>query len=136
MTALPCADVLGGKAPKDTPVTVKGWVRTRRDSKAGISFVHLADGSSFHPVQVVVPSALQHIKSGGVFVLLVKPQFECGPEWVEKGGVVRDPAARQRAVESVEAMLIELGCKVMGHVDSPILGPAGNAEILVAGRKG
>ena len=39
MTALPCADVLGGRAPKDTPVTVKGWVRTRRDSKAGISFV-------------------------------------------------------------------------------------------------
>jgi asparaginyl-tRNA synthetase len=49
-----------GRAPKDAPVTVKGWVRTRRDSKAGISFVHLSDGSSFHPVQVVVPSALSN----------------------------------------------------------------------------
>ncbi len=58
MIAFSCADILAGKAPKDVPVTVKGWVRTRRDSKAGISFVHVSDGSSFHPVQVVAPSAL------------------------------------------------------------------------------
>src|SRR6266446_4091048 len=51
-------EILAGRAPKDSPVTVKGWVRTRRDSKAGISFVHLSDGSCFHPVQVVAPSAL------------------------------------------------------------------------------
>src|SRR5512143_1323478 len=58
MPALTCAEILAGRAPKDTPVTVKGWVRTRRDSKAGISFVHVSDGSCFHPVQVVAPSAL------------------------------------------------------------------------------
>src|SRR6187399_229776 len=51
-------EILSGAAPKETPVTVKGWVRTRRDSKAGISFVHLSDGSSFHPVQVVAPNTL------------------------------------------------------------------------------
>jgi asparaginyl-tRNA synthetase len=50
--------VLAGEAPADAPVTLKGWVRTRRDSKAGISFVHLSDGSSFHPVQVVAPNTL------------------------------------------------------------------------------
>ena len=53
-----CADVLAGRAPKDAPVTLKGWVRTRRDSKAGFSFIHLSDGSSFHPVQVVAPKDL------------------------------------------------------------------------------
>ena len=53
-----CADLLAGRVPADTPVTLKGWVRTRRDSKAGISFVHVSDGSSFHPVQVVVPDTL------------------------------------------------------------------------------
>jgi asparaginyl-tRNA synthetase len=58
MIALTCADILAGRAPKDVPITVKGWVRTRRDSKAGISFVHVSDGSCFHPVQVVVPSTL------------------------------------------------------------------------------
>src|SRR5437588_494359 len=52
--------ILAGQAPKDAPVTVKGWVRTRRDSKAGISFLHLSDGSSFHPMQVVVPNTLPH----------------------------------------------------------------------------
>src|SRR5438128_8019684 len=51
-------DVLSGRAPHDTQVTIRGWVRTRRDSKAGISFIHLSDGSSFHPVQVVAPSSL------------------------------------------------------------------------------
>ena len=50
--------ILAGEAPKDAPVTVRGWVRTRRDSKAGISFVHLSDGSAFHPVQVVAPNTL------------------------------------------------------------------------------
>ena len=50
--------ILAGQAPSDAPVTVKGWVRTRRDSKAGISFVHLSDGSAFHPVQVVAPNTL------------------------------------------------------------------------------
>jgi asparaginyl-tRNA synthetase len=50
--------ILGGQAPSDASVTVKGWVRTRRDSKAGISFVHLSDGSSFHPLQVVAPNTL------------------------------------------------------------------------------
>jgi asparaginyl-tRNA synthetase len=58
MTSFSCADILAGRAPQDTPVTVKGWVRTRRDSKAGISFVHVSDGSSFHPVQVVAPNTL------------------------------------------------------------------------------
>jgi asparaginyl-tRNA synthetase len=58
MTTLTCADILAGRAPEDRPVTVRGWVRTRRDSKAGISFVHVTDGSCFHPVQVVAPSTL------------------------------------------------------------------------------
>ncbi len=58
MTICTCADILSGRAPADTPVTLKGWVRTRRDSKAGISFIHVSDGSCFHPVQVVAPNTL------------------------------------------------------------------------------
>ena len=50
--------ILAGEAPQGETVTVKGWVRTRRDSKAGISFVQVSDGSAFHPVQVVVPNTL------------------------------------------------------------------------------
>src|SRR6202521_2667436 len=58
MHALTCVDILAGLAPTDQAVTVRGWVRTRRDSKAGISFVHVSDGSCFHPVQVVAPETL------------------------------------------------------------------------------
>jgi asparaginyl-tRNA synthetase len=58
-----CAEVLAGRAPKDAPVTLKGWVRTRRDSKAGFSFIHLSDGSSFHPVQIVAPKDLANYEN-------------------------------------------------------------------------
>jgi asparaginyl-tRNA synthetase len=58
MAAFTVRDILAGRAPREAPVTVKGWVRTRRDSKAGISFVHVSDGSCFHPVQVVAPNTL------------------------------------------------------------------------------
>src|SRR5258706_10365870 len=63
MTSLSVREILGGSAPNDQPVTVRGWVRTRRDSKAGVSFVHVSDGSTFHPVQVVAPSSLENYAS-------------------------------------------------------------------------
>ncbi len=52
------ADVLAGAHPAGEQVTIQGWVRTRRDSKAGLSFVHVHDGSSFAPLQVVAQKAL------------------------------------------------------------------------------
>src|SRR5919205_1705376 len=63
MISLTCKDILAGTAPKDEPVTVRGWVRTRRDSKAGISFVNVSDGSCFQPVQVVAPNTLANYTS-------------------------------------------------------------------------
>jgi asparaginyl-tRNA synthetase len=44
-------------------VTVRGWVRTRRDSKAGLSFVNVSDGSCFDPIQVVAPAELANYES-------------------------------------------------------------------------
>jgi asparaginyl-tRNA synthetase len=56
--------ILSGQGqPGDDPVTVKGWVRTRRDSKAGVSFIHVSDGSGFHPLQVVAPVTLSNYAS-------------------------------------------------------------------------
>jgi asparaginyl-tRNA synthetase len=57
------ASLLKGKVPAGTRVTVKGWVRTRRDSKAGLSFIHLHDGSGFDPIQVVAPATLPNYES-------------------------------------------------------------------------
>jgi asparaginyl-tRNA synthetase len=53
MSFVSVRDLLEGKHPLDSQVTVKGWVRTRRDSKAGFSFIHLSDGSCFNPMQIV-----------------------------------------------------------------------------------
>jgi asparaginyl-tRNA synthetase len=63
MDAAIISDVLAGKVPLGTPVTVRGWVRTRRDSKAGLSFVHVHDGSCFAPLQVVAPALLPNYES-------------------------------------------------------------------------
>jgi asparaginyl-tRNA synthetase len=57
------ADILNGAVAPGSDVTVKGWVRTRRDSKAGLSFLHVHDGSSFDPIQVVAPSALPNYQA-------------------------------------------------------------------------
>jgi len=55
--------LLKGKHPVGRRVTVRGWVRTRRDSKAGLSFVHVHDGSCFDPIQVVAPAELSNYQS-------------------------------------------------------------------------
>ncbi len=54
---------LGGKIPAEKTIRVKGWVRTRRDSKAGISFLHVHDGSCLAPIQVVAPNTLANYQS-------------------------------------------------------------------------
>ena len=55
--------ILLEKVAIDTRIQICGWVRTRRDSKAGISFIQVHDGSSFDPLQVVVPSDLENYES-------------------------------------------------------------------------
>ena len=122
MTSLTCADILAGCAPKDAPVTLKGWVRTRRDSKAGISFVHVSDGSSFHPVQVVAPSTLPNYSEE-----ILKLTAGCAVEATgdraeglarEDGSPLFDPtlpggaAAGLRSIVG-EAELLELGWRTL-----------------------
>jgi asparaginyl-tRNA synthetase len=99
-------DILAGKAPADTAVTVKGWVRTRRDSKAGISFVQLSDGSSFHPVQVVVPNTLANYADE-----VLKLTAGCAVEAV--GTIVPSPAKGQPFEMQASAV------KVVGWVEDP-----------------
>jgi len=67
-------------------------------------------------------------------VVLVKPQFEAGREQVGKGGIVRDPAVQQAALDRVRQTLLALGCTQTDAIDSPILGGEGNREFLLCGR--
>ena len=106
MTAFTCAAILAGRAPKDTPVTVKGWVRTRRDSKAGISFVHVSDGSCFHPVQVVTPNTLPNYADE-----ILHLTAGCSVE--ATGNIVPSPAKGQPFEMQASAI------KVLGWVEDP-----------------
>ena len=90
---------------------------------------------SFISLALVLPAAVRLVKEGGRMIMLVKPQFELGPEHVSKGGVVRDPEKRREAVAKVEAVCRDLGLEVEGTVDAPITGPAGNQETLLSVRK-
>ncbi len=63
MTITSVEHALAGKLPAGGEVTVRGWVRTRRDSKAGLSFVNVSDGSCFAPIQVVTPNTLSNYES-------------------------------------------------------------------------
>jgi asparaginyl-tRNA synthetase len=63
MAVVSVREALAGSVAAGTEVTVRGWVRTRRDSKAGLSFVHLSDGSCFAPIQVVAPDTLANYES-------------------------------------------------------------------------
>ena len=57
------AAVLSGQIPPGSRLTVQGWVRTRRDSKAGLSFIAVHDGSCFDPLQIVVSAELSNYRS-------------------------------------------------------------------------
>jgi 23S rRNA (cytidine1920-2'-O)/16S rRNA (cytidine1409-2'-O)-methyltransferase len=70
------------------------------------------------------------VEFGGDVVALVKPQFELLPREVPKG-VVRDPVARQVAVERVRDHATALGLERVGSVESPLVGPAGNHEFFL-----
>jgi 23S rRNA (cytidine1920-2'-O)/16S rRNA (cytidine1409-2'-O)-methyltransferase len=87
---------------------------------------------SFISLRLVLPAVKRLLKPGGTAVLLVKPQFEVGKGEVGKGGVVRDEAKRRAALESVADAARGLGFEVLGHAESPIEGPAGNREWLLA----
>jgi asparaginyl-tRNA synthetase len=106
MTSLSCVEILAGKAPKDNPVTVKGWVRTRRDSKAGISFVNVSDGSCFQAVQVVVPNTLPNYMDE-------VQRLTAGCSVEATGTIVPSPAKGQPFEMQASAV------KVIGWVEDP-----------------
>src|SRR5579863_214191 len=72
-------------------------------------------------------------RQGRQIVVLVKPQFEAGREQVGKGGIVRDEAAQEGAVERVRQCLVSLECSRNDVIESPILGAEGNREFLLRG---
>lgn len=91
--------------------------------------------ASFITLDKVLPVPMGFARAGATLVALIKPQFEVGREQVGKGGVVRDPALHAEVCDRVRDWLEGTGWPVLGIVQSPITGPSGNVEFLVAARK-
>ncbi len=72
-------------------------------------------------------------RGGRQVIVLVKPQFEAGREFVGKGGIVRDEGAQLASVEKVKRTLLDLNCTRTDVIESPILGAEGNREFLLRG---
>ncbi|UJR61430.1 asparagine--tRNA ligase [Dickeya zeae] len=106
MSVVPVVDVLQGRVAVDSDVTVRGWVRTRRDSKAGISFIAVYDGSCFDSLQAVVNNHLANYQSD-----ILRLTTGCSVEVT--GKVVESPGEGQ----SFELQATEL--KVVGWVEDP-----------------
>ncbi|WDE01562.1 asparagine--tRNA ligase [Thalassomonas actiniarum] len=119
MSVISITDVLAGKYPVNETITVHGWIRTRRDSKAGISFLAIHDGSCFDAIQAIVPNELDNyqtdvlkLTTGGAVkvtgTLVESPgqgqSFEIQATEVEVLGLVEDPdtypmAAKRHSIE-------------------------------------
>lgn len=106
MSVVPVADVLLGQVAVGEKVTVRGWVRTRRDSKAGISFVAVYDGSCFNPVQAVVNNSLPNYQNEVL-------RLTTGCSVIVTGNVVESPGQGQSF--EIQATAIE----VVGWVEDP-----------------
>jgi 23S rRNA (cytidine1920-2'-O)/16S rRNA (cytidine1409-2'-O)-methyltransferase len=83
---------------------------------AGANVRHASDAVRHSPIEAVV---------------LIKPQFEAGRERIGKGGIVRDPAARQLAIDRVRACVEQISGTQIDIIDSPITGAEGNREFLL-----
>ena len=105
MTHAPVVDVLKGKYAVGESVTVKGWVRTRRDSKAGLSFVALHDGSCFDPVQVIALNSLSN------YADIQRLTAGCS---LSVTGTVKESQGQGQAVE-IDATDVE----ILGWVENP-----------------
>ena len=92
--------------------------------------------ASFISLKKVLPSGLRLLKSNGWLVALIKPQFEVGKGLVGKGGVVRDSKLHETVVNDITKWIeFETKMNVLGVIESPILGPSGNKEFLIAAKK-
>lgn len=118
----------------DPRVTVLERTNARWLTRQDLSSPELLDAASidasFIGMALLLQPLLSILKSGGLVVGLVKPQFEAGRTKVGKGGVVRDPAVHEEVLTRFAAQVETAGYALLGLAPSPIRGPEGNIEFL------
>jgi len=128
---------LAWKLRQDPRVVVHEGVNARHLSRAEIldPIDLITCDASFIGLATLLPAVLALAQEAAALVALIKPQFEAGAGNVGKGGVVRDPAVHREVCDRVAAWVAaQPGWQVIGIVESPVLGPAGNREFLLYAR--
>lgn len=90
---------------------------------------------SFISATLIAPALSECLLPGAELILLIKPQFEVGREYISKGGIVKNDAAIKRAVDKVIAAFSAVGFDYVDIMSSPILGGDGNRELLALFRR-
>ncbi|MCX7981495.1 MAG: TlyA family RNA methyltransferase [Syntrophales bacterium] len=91
---------------------------------------------SFISLRLVIPAVKRILPPRGQIIALVKPQFEAPREWIEKGGILKDPTAKEAILKEITIFCQNEGIEVIKSIPSPLLGPAGNEEFFIYGIKG
>lgn len=86
---------------------------------------------SFISQTLILPAAYSVLRDGGIYIGLVKPQFECGAAALGKNGIVRDKRHHRAAVEKVALGAAAVGFSLCGIAESPVYGGDGNREFLI-----
>jgi 23S rRNA (cytidine1920-2'-O)/16S rRNA (cytidine1409-2'-O)-methyltransferase len=126
---------LAWKLRSDARVVVHEKTNARHLTAAAITdpIEALVCDASFIGLATLLPAPLALCVSGAWAVALIKPQFEAGPALVGRKGVVRDPAVHQEVCERIRNWwTAQPGWEVLGISESPITGPEGNKEFLMA----
>ncbi|HEY8290566.1 MAG TPA: SAM-dependent methyltransferase, partial [Acetobacteraceae bacterium] len=126
---------LAWKLRNDPRVVVHERTNARylEPAKIGEPIGVLVCDASFIGLATLLPAPLDLCAAGAWAVALIKPQFEAGPGAVGAKGVVRDPAVHAAVCERIRTWWAGLpGWQVLGITDSPITGPEGNREFLLA----
>lgn len=87
---------------------------------------------SFISIRLIIPALKNLLKAKGKIIFLYKPQFELGPEWVAKGGIVKNQDEAQRQLAATMKWCVAQGFSALGTITSPIEGSSGNVEYLGA----
>ena len=129
-------DQLDWKLRQDTRVvTVERNARYLRAEDIGESPSLIVMDVSFISVTKILPAVVAIAAAGADFLILIKPQFELEKREVGKGGIVRDTALHEKAIERVRMAAAELGLEIVGVQPSRLTGAEGNQEFFLHARR-
>jgi 23S rRNA (cytidine1920-2'-O)/16S rRNA (cytidine1409-2'-O)-methyltransferase len=123
---------------QDPRVEVREGINARYLTPSDFSrrFDLIVGDLSFISLTKILPAAFELLQINGSMITLIKPQFELSRSEIGKGGIVRDIAARQRAVEAIRTWVIAAGHRFDQVMESPLPGTSGNIEFLAHLRRG